>query len=167
MQLYSPTKNLFRQLQALLVELTPDDYAAPSSMLSGATIGQHTRHIIELFIELNNGYESGTVNYEKRRRDYRLETDNAFAVTQLDLLLGELQKADKELVLVTDLSMDNTGTFAINTTYYRELLFNVEHTVHHMALMRVGVLECTCIPLPQSFGVAPSTIKHRQPACAQ
>jgi hypothetical protein len=29
----------------------------------------------------------------------------------------------------------------IKTNYYREIVYNLEHTVHHMALIRVGIKE--------------------------
>ena len=162
MQLYQPTKNLFAQLQAVLDELTITDYTAPSPALSGATIGQHTRHIIELFLELKKGYANGTVNYENRKRDYRLETDKSFAIEGLNNLLLAFSNPDKVIELATDLSLNGYDLFTIHTTYYRELIYNIEHTVHHMALIRVAVQELTDIELPQSFGIASSTIKYRE-----
>ncbi len=167
MQLLTPTRLLFAQLQAVLEELTQQDYTTPSQHLSGCTIGQHVRHIIELFVELNKGYESGTVNYEGRQRDYQLENDNGFAIEALDDILHQFLKHDKSLALLTDLSLDGSGCFSIGTTYYREIIFNIEHTVHHMALVRVAVQELTDIVLPNSFGVAATTIKHQQSLCAQ
>jgi hypothetical protein len=46
--------------------------------LSSATIGEHTRHVIEMFQCLLNNYESGVVNYDERARDIVLQTDTNF-----------------------------------------------------------------------------------------
>jgi hypothetical protein len=54
----------------------------------------------------------------------------------------------------------------ISTNYFREVAYNIEHTIHHMALIRVGINETTNILLPENFGVASSTIKYRK-QCAQ
>jgi hypothetical protein len=61
---------------------------------------------------------------------------------------------------------NSTGVVAIPSNYYREIAYNLEHTIHHMALIRVGINEVSMIELPQDFGVAYSTIKYRQ-QCAQ
>ncbi|MBS1575551.1 MAG: hypothetical protein JST09_09640 [Bacteroidetes bacterium] len=37
--------------------------------LSGAAIVGHVRHVLEMFVCLQQGYETGMVNYEKRKRD--------------------------------------------------------------------------------------------------
>jgi len=66
MQLYLAVQNVFGQLAGSLCQLQPGEYVQPSEALSGHTIGQHVRHIIELFQSLENGYEQGLVNYEKR-----------------------------------------------------------------------------------------------------
>lgn len=167
MQLYQPTKALFAQLIAVLDEFTLNDYTTPSRCLSGATIGQHTRHIIELFVELNKGYKNGTVDYEKRERNPALETNNSVAVDAFKQILASFIKPDKKLLLVSNTGIENSEPFAISTTYFRELLYNIEHTVHHMALIRVGVQELTNMVLPASFGVASSTLKHRKKLCAR
>ena len=57
-------------------------------------------------------------------------------------------------------------TIVIHTNYYREIAYNLEHTVHHMALIRVGINEVAAIELPAGYGVASSTIKSRN-TCAQ
>ena len=54
----------------------------------------------------------------------------------------------------------------ISTNFYREIAYNLEHTIHHMALIRVGISEVSNIRLPEDFGIATSTVKHRK-QCAQ
>jgi hypothetical protein len=80
MQLRGPIESLFSQLKYAVNTLTNAQYSASSDALFGATIGQHVRHIIELFIVLNGGYQSGIIEYDKRRRDLILEQNPAVAM---------------------------------------------------------------------------------------
>jgi hypothetical protein len=166
MQLQQSIQNVFVQISQSLEQLSCEQYSKPSKILFGATIGQHVRHVIELFICLQNGYDTGLVNYEKRKRDYAIETDKEFAASLLQSIYLTLDKANKDLVLETTGDEHSTENIAIQTNYYREIAYNLEHTVHHMALIRVGITEVSNIEVPNSFGVASSTIKYRQ-ACAQ
>jgi hypothetical protein len=166
MQLQQSIQNVFVQISQALEQLSAAQYSQPGKILGGASIGQHVRHIIELFICLENGYATGTVNYEKRKRDYSIETDKDLAASLLKSIYLTLSKENKDLVLEAAYDDSTAATVAIPTNYFREVVYNLEHTVHHMALIRVGINEVSNIKLPQSFGVASSTIKHRQ-ACAQ
>ena len=166
MQLQKAIGNVFEQLSHSLEKLTPEQYTQPSQVLYNATIGQHVRHIIELFLCLNKGYETGIVNYEKRKRDYRLETDKVFAAEILDTVYAALMKNDKKLLLEAGYDEHTEEVLMIESNYYREVVYNLEHTVHHMALIRVGINEVSSVQLPDGYGVASSTIKYRK-ACAQ
>ncbi len=166
MKIQDTIQNLFVQLSESLGELSPEEYTQPSTILFNATIGQHTRHLIELFIELEKGYESGVVNYEKRKRDYRIETDKEAAIDLLRTIYLQLSKPDKNLVLDANYDEHLNACMHISTNYYRELLYNLEHTVHHMALIRVGINEVSSVDVPEEYGVASSTIKYRK-TCAQ
>ena len=166
MQLNTAIRNVFVQLSDSLEQLTPEQYKAQSNILFNATIGQHVRHIIELFIELNKGYDSGVVNYEKRKRDYRIETDKDFAAALFHEIYLQLDKADKPLMLESSYDEHSDETITVQTNYIREVVYNLEHTVHHMALIRVGITEVSNIMLPDGYGVASSTVKYRK-VCAQ
>lgn len=147
------------QLQEALSALTDHQYACPVASLSDATIGQHVRHVIEFFQELNKGYECGVVNYDQRKRDHLIETGRQRAIQALQTI--DLVHPDKELWLVS-----NDHSVRVRTNYHRELLYNLEHLVHHMALLRIGIEAVSTIRLPGSFGVAASTLKFRE-ECAQ
>jgi len=50
----------------------------------------------------------------------------------------------------------------ISTTYYREIVYNEEHIIHHLALLKVALIEMNLDLVEQSFGIAHSTLLHRE-----
>jgi len=166
MLLQQPIEDVFIQLSNAIDQLSDSEYTRRSEILSGATIGQHVRHIIELFLCLDQGYETGSVNYEKRKRDYRIETDREFACFLLRRVFRHLNKPNKPIALEAEDYSDTVEIVTIPSNYYREIAYNLDHTIHHMALIRVGINEMSAIALPDEFGVAYSTLKYRQ-QCAQ
>lgn len=166
MLLKTPVEDVFIQLTDSVKRLTPEEYTKPGKTIFGATVGQHVRHIIELFLCLGAGYEEGAVNYEKRKRDYRIETDQEFACYLLRKIFREIDRPNKKLSLEAEDYDDSLDTASIPTNYYREIAYNLEHTIHHMALIRIGITEVSDIALPEGFGVAYSTMKYRM-QCAQ
>ncbi len=162
MQIQTASKNVFAQLEESLHLLSNSEYEQPGKLLFNATIGRHVRHILELFICLENGYETGLVNYEERKRDTQIEKNKDFARHLLWDIYKGLNKNNKELLLEAGYDEASGKTVEVTTNYYREIIYNLEHTVHHMALIRIGVNEVSCIQLPKDYGVAASTIKHRK-----
>jgi len=151
------------QFKEVLESLPQDTYVEPCRALSKATIGQHTRHIIELYQCLLNGYDGAAINYDKRERNKRIENEIPFAVAQITAIQEALEKPNKELKVSYELG---EGETSLDSNYYREVMYNLEHTIHHQALIKVGFHELTSISLPEAFGVAPSTMQHRK-QCVQ
>jgi hypothetical protein len=166
MMLKQPIQHVFVQLSETLNQLSNEEYVQPSQILLNATIGQHLRHIIELFQCLEKGYSEGVVNYEKRKRDYQIETNKELAASLLKEIYHNIEKSNKEIILEAEDYCDSMQIVSIPSNYYRELAYNLEHTIHHMALIRVGINEVSSVELPDEFGVAYSTVKYRQ-QCAQ
>jgi hypothetical protein len=166
MQLQQAVNNIFVQLADSLNQLSQEEYSQPCKTLFNNTIGQHVRHIIELFQCLEKGYESGVVNYEKRKRDTAIEEDKELASRLLLEIHGGLSKENKALTLEASYDDHTTEPILFDTNYNREIAYNLEHTIHHMALIRVGINEISSIELPEDFGVASSTVKYRK-QCAQ
>lgn len=166
MHLQNAIQSVFVQLSASLELLDDGQYVYSSKILSNASIGQHVRHIIEMFICLEEGYENGIVNYENRKRDIAIETKRTVAIDMLKNIYDNLNKANKCMLLQGSYNDNIDELIDFDTNYYREIAYNLEHTIHHMALIKVGIREVSDIEVPEGFGVASSTIKFRA-TCAQ
>jgi hypothetical protein len=166
MEMQKRVHDVFLQLSDSLNQLNDRQYGHVCESLSGNTIGQHVRHIIEMFQCLEAGYQRGEVDYENRQRDHRIETDKFFATDLLQQILKQISKENKNLLLLTYYDELQLAPDKISSNYFREIAYNLEHTIHHMALIKIGLREIGNIPVDESYGVASSTIKYRK-QCAQ
>lgn len=155
--------NSLNELIGLLNQLSNSEYSKPCEALSNATIGEHTRHIIEMFQCLENFYDLGVVNYDKRERNIRIQTDTVFAIEVIELVQQNLDKENKTIELQQIIDGEE---IRIESNYNRELLYNLEHCIHHQALIKVAILQCEDVVIDANFGVARSTIEYRN-QCAQ
>ena len=74
-----------------------------------------------------------------------------------------LEKNDKKLMLCT---FYNNEKLVIESTYYRELVYNIEHCIHHQAIIKIALLQFENKLINEEFGVANSTIMYRK-ECVQ
>jgi len=165
MELTIAAKKILDELNDVLDRIEDADYRSPIPVLNGSTIGQHVRHILEFFICLNDGYFRGVVNYDNRRRDKLIEESKDVSMIYIRRILEALRVYHLDHRLYLKLSYDETGekTVQIRTNYQRELAYNIEHAVHHMALLRIGIRQIApYIQLPENFGIAVSTVRHQQ-----
>ena len=149
------------QLGSLVNRLPTDMYAAPLACLQENSIGKHVRHIIEFYECLLEGLEHGEVNYDLRRRNLLIETDSDYTLLQIGSIQRKLPDIqDAEIIMKADLG---TGTEAFKSSVFRELAFSLDHCIHHLALIRVGMQQhCPHIPMEENLGVAFSTLRHLQ-----
>lgn len=162
MELKKAIKESFVQLTNVLDQLNQEQYTAASSNLSGSTIGQHMRHVIELYQCLLAGYGSGIVCYDKRTRDTAIENNIELARHLLQQLSGAVDLDNRDMLLESFFGEDASVQINLPTNYYRELMYNLEHSVHHMALMKVGLKEFSIAEVSENFGVASSTIQYKK-----
>jgi hypothetical protein len=151
------------ELKELLRQLSDSEYSKPCPELSNSTIGEHTRHIIEMFQCLEVQYPSGMVNYDRRERNSRIQSETKFANECIDTIQQNLDKENKTLELQQIIDGEE---IRIQSNYYRELLYNLEHCIHHQALIKVALLKYQNISVSTNFGVARSTVEYRN-QCAQ
>ncbi len=155
--------NSLNELIELLNQLSDTEYSDSCIQLSNASIGEHTRHIIEMFECLENQYSLGIVNYDKRDRNVKIQTNTDFAVERILNIKKSIEKENKNLVLQQIIDGEE---IQIESNYFRELLYNLEHCIHHQALIKVAVLQNGNLKIDANFGVARSTIEYRK-QCVQ
>lgn len=155
------------QLADLVQELTPSDFTKASDALSKSTVGQHLRHTLEFFICFEEGFSIGVINYDKRAHDKLIESDKFVALATIKRIRDFVQNLteNKQLKLEVGYDLHNDDFVTIETNTTRELVYNIEHAVHHMAIMKIGVREvASYVNLPKDFGVAASTIRYKETA---
>ncbi len=156
-------KNTLLELKDVLIQLSDKDFIKPIKNLGNASIGEHSRHIIELFQCLLISYESELLNYDNRERNYDIQTNIKFANNAINVLIESIEKPNKKIIIE---QIIDSESFMIETNYHRELLYNLEHCIHHQALIKVALYEIGNVEINESFGVAPSTLEYKK-RCAQ
>ena len=131
-----------------------------------ASIGAHYRHCLDHFGSLLEGIDDGFIDYDARKRDPILETDRSAAAEMTQLLQQRAEKLDqacfkKSVRIRCKISYESQEVPTLDSRVDREIMFCISHAIHHYALisMMCRLLE---IPLPEGFGIAPSTIKHQR-----
>lgn len=158
------------QIKDLLGNITAAHYTTKPEILSGASIGQHVRHILEFYLLLVSGSFTGMVSYDKRKRDMELENDPELAIQTIARLLKGFDTLDMDfpVKLEADYTAKGNSQNLINSSVGRELAYCIEHSIHHQALIKAALIalnlrNCT----NEYFGVAYSTIRYRNDQCAQ
>lgn len=152
-------------LERVLLRLDQPSFSK-LNIKGNATIGQHVRHTLEFYQCLFSA--SRFVNYDLRKRDILLESSLAHAVQTLRKILVQLKQpiTDRELQLQTGTESKISSeflSFDLPSSIARELFYVLEHTIHHMALIRVLIKdEYPDFELEENFGVAYSTVAHRE-----
>jgi uncharacterized damage-inducible protein DinB len=157
-------KSTLVELDEALSQLTEAQFSQSMPIYSGSTIGMHARHVIEFYQCLLNQYtDNQCVNYDKRSRDLLLQTNLEYFSESIESVISTLDTLSDEQLKHPLSIMTNETEQAMTSSLDRELHYNLEHTIHHAALIKIGILNI--IPdkkLPNSFGVAPSTIRYRE-----
>lgn len=157
------------EIKKVLQQLTNEQYQFPSYTLFGATIGQHVRHILEFYQSALAGLKTNTVSYDNRKRNLLIETETYYAIQTIDAINANLYQinSDKLLILEGDFGAEEGEQIKMQTSIFRELAYCLEHSIHHQALIKVGLLELNSLSfIDDTFGLAPATIRYRK-QCAQ
>ncbi len=165
MKLKESCKEILNQLKAVIININDQDFSKPIPVLNNSTIGQHVRHTLEFFTCLMGNLKSGTVNYDKRDHDKVIETDKLIALAVIENIGAFLDGNVKNIPLTLEANycISDSELTLIKTNLFRELAYNLEHAIHHMAIIKIGLKEVApYISIPNHFGIAVSTIKYQR-----
>jgi len=161
------SNKILEQPIGLIANMSQDIFTQESKLMPKSTIGKHIRHMSDHFRILlsNPDLTCNDVNYDLRSRNVAAETDPAATIQ----LLKELQSRLPALGhLPFDTSITLTATIDPNmppeqyqSSLGRELWYCCIHAIHHYASVKTICLEHG-LEVPDTFGVAPSTLQHAQ-----
>lgn len=150
----------------LLERHSADSYVGTDVRTFGSSIGSHMRHVLDHYSSFLAGIESGVVNYDARAREAKVETNRDSGIERARMLLERLKGSNaaplQTVKVIVSANMQENDA-ASQSTLGRELQFLASHTVHHYALIAIAS-RMQGIDPPDTFGIAPSTLKYMQTA---
>lgn len=165
MTLNESANQLLDQLGQVTRQLSNEQFRQPIAILSNSSIGQHVRHTLEFFICLMDAKNDNRLNYDNRRHDKFIEQEVDLALTVIQRIkeFVDGETGDFALQLDANYTVDQDQIISINSNFFRELAYNVEHAIHHMALIKIGLSTTfQFVQIPDHFGVASSTVRYQQ-----
>ncbi len=169
MNLIEATIRKLYNVEFFLKNLDDQLYGEPLEILSYSSIGEHTRHILEFYLCLLLQSDEGAVNYDQRKRDQSIQQKVEQASEVLNSIIHKLRTIDLDRQLRLEICYDDQQEVVhhVETSLERELVYNLEHVIHHLAIIKIGLsVIAPKLKLPEDFGIAPSTMRHKKNSCA-
>ena len=157
----------------LLKNLTNEEYCMRAEPYLRSCIGEHLRHILDLYDALRQATAVMVIDYDQRRRGAAVESDRAIGLAELQqiktwLLTLEPDIGLDKIVISTEVSLQSKQVAMIETSLLRELVFVSNHAVHHYALINISAQLCA-LKTPVNMGIAPATLTalRNEVSCVQ
>ena len=155
---------LLNQLSEICAKLENKEFSEKLNILSDATIGQHVRHTLEFFDIMMKGVNDRKFSYDRREHNSLLQENVQLTLNKIDELTNFLDNIvrNEEIELEVEFPVSSINT-VVNTNLEREIIYNIEHLIHHMALLKIGIHQnFPHIKLPNYFGVAQTTVAFQE-----
>jgi len=159
------------QMIEFIAGLSDVSYQQSPAPLFDSSIGQHLRHILDLYMALMNPTHPNNVDYDIRRRGLALERVKMEGIHQLQLVRDwllqlDLSTLDQPLTISGEVSINSVQSAQSNSSLSRELCFASSHLTHHLALM-AAIAKYVGQSVAMGLGTAPATasfLRGQQPA---
>ncbi len=157
---------ILAQGEDLLRTLSPESYTCRVPMAFNVSIGGHYRHCLDHFTSLLRSLDEYEVDYDHRERDVRIESQPDFALKLTRQIRAQIGRLPPEALHTRvrarcEVSYAHGDSPVTGSTFGREMVYSIAHTIHHYALISV-MARLLDARLPEHFGVAPSTVAHQK-----
>ncbi|WP_439131629.1 DinB family protein [Polaribacter sp.] len=151
-------KNLEKGIQ-LLQTITDEQYSNTSIPPYCSSIGCHTRHILDVFSCVLNGFEHKNIDLTKRERNEIIELKTTKGIEYFEAIIHQIknisiQDLNMEVKVIDNLGLGNEQAFY---TLGAILMQAQSHAIHHYASIGYLIYQLG-IELPDTdFGYNPTT----------
>lgn len=150
-------------LKAFLTSISEDVFCC-HCMHANASIGMHVRHILEFYHQLFQAIEqqlTQSLCYDNRVRDKNIEQSKHVAIVRIDNIITQLDTlnmTEDAITLQVTLCSIKPTMNPLSSNILRELHYVFDHTVHHMAIIKMIACSKGLI-LEDNFGMSAATQK--------
>lgn len=151
---------VLHQLVQFIQQLDDECYRCSPQPLFDSPIGNHVRHILDMYLALMKE-EHNLIDYDQRRRGVDVETKRFEALKELIVIENWLmslkeQQFTEVKIVKTEVCLSQQESEQFTSTLGRELCFASSHVTHHLALI-VAIAKSLNIQINGQLGVAPAT----------
>lgn len=166
--LLNSTRIALKQITTILTLLASQSQEKQEQLFIEQRIGAHIRHVHDHFKSLFIGLKTGVVDYNLRNRDGMEEVNLSISLSENKHILNQLSKlsvASSKIEIISEINCDSTENLQMTSSVERELLYLINHTIHHAAIIK-HLMDKAGISCPPEIGLAPGTATYyRQLAC--
>lgn len=151
---------VLHELIQFIQQLDDDNYSCSPQPLFDSPIGNHVRHILDIYQALMQS-ERSLIDYDQRRRGADVETKRLAALKELVVIENWLLALDQTQfetvnIIKTEVCLSQQNSEKFTSTLGRELCFASSHATHHLALL-VAIARSMNIGINGQPGLAPAT----------
>ena len=152
------------QASDFIENLKEGEYSREHNAVFVSSIGQHLRHVLDLYFALIHPKQTWLVDYDHRRRGFLVETKRKQGLKELKIVRQWLKELTEEQIcqpctIQTEVKLSCSKPVLVQTTIERELCFVASHLTHHLALM-AAMARSRGQDVEVGVGMAPATLTH-------
>ncbi|MHB0755852.1 DinB family protein [Polaribacter sp. M15] len=151
-------KNLEKGIK-LLNTITDEQYSNTTILPYSSSIGCHTRHILDVFSCILDGFSERNIDLTKRKRNESVELNTANGIAYYEAIIHQIDKISIQDLNIQVNVIDDLGLGKEQATYtLGAILMQAQsHAIHHFASIGYIIYQLG-IELPESdFGYNPTT----------
>lgn len=160
--LRNPLINALSQVERILEVATALPLPVQQKFYVHEGAGRHVRHILDHLLALQGSMKSGILDYNQRNRESVIERDPQAAKLQLNDLqnwIHQQEKFEGDIRIISETDVDSTANTEMPSTVQREVLYIINHTIHHAAHIKL-IGKHMGVEFPGHIGLAPATATY-------